>query len=388
MLLGGTSLKALSRILRPPQSPSSSSSTSSSTSPLTLSQWIAVYAAFQASSAFVPSLASSAAVAIAGSVAFLLFWSLATAYSAVAGVQLTRNSTSSPLPSGFYALAAPNSPERAFAALNGLGVALFAWSNAFAPEVQSTLKKPQDRTFRQSTLAAFGLLIPCYVLIGGLGYWAFGKDANVVVFLNMEPASSGGVVAGGSGSAEGGKSSSSPFEGAPRAALAVAWLSVLVNLYALFAMYSFPVYECLDAFVARRVVEGVRRRRRRRKEKMEASAATKEVGGEKEPPPLVSAVAARAAGRLLFCGCCALIAAALPFFGDIAAVLGVLSLALDFILPCLMFMKVRGAKLGRAAASGLMATAGFYVLLGGAIMVAALRSLFLNAHTYKLFADM
>ena len=437
MLIGGTCLKALSRLLRP-RGPAASSSSSSS-SPLTLSQWIAVYAAFQASSAFVPSLASSAAVAIAGSVAFLLCWwvlilfflfhfhfpsffatsrpsssslktalkqrqplspsppslfvqnknrFLATAYSAVAGVQQQRSS-SSPLPADFYNLAATQSHERAFAALNGLGVALFAWSNAFAPEVQACLKKPHAETMRRSTLAAFGLLIPCYVLIGALGFWAFGKNANVVVLLNMEPASKGGVGEGGS------------FE-APRAALAVAWLSVLVNLYALFAVYSFPVYECLDAFVARRVVGGIRRMEEKSKskngkngvggsgtEETENGAAAPAPPPPPPPPPrLATAVAARAAGRLLFCACCTLIAAALPFFGDIAAVLGVLSLALDFVLPCLMFLKVRGSRLGGAAAWGLMGTAGFYCLLGGAIMVAALRSLFLNAHTYKLFADM
>lgn len=360
MLIGGTCLKALSRLL--PLRPTLDSNGSSS-SPLTLSQWIAVYAALQASSAFMPSLASSAAVAVAGSAAFLLFWALATGFSAAAGMQRHRSS-SLPLPPDFYSLAADSPRERAFAALNGLGVALFAWSNAFAPEVQATLKKPHGRTMRRSTLAAFGLLIPCYVLIGALGFWAFGKSANVVVLLNMEPPSRGGV--------------GSPEEGswqAPRAAIAVAWLAVLVNLYALFAVYAFPVYECLDAFVARRV--NLHR----------VNENGTPPSSPSPPPPLASAVAARAAGRLLFCSCCTLLAAALPFFGDIAAVLGVLSLALDFVLPCLMFLKVRKGRLGNIAVGGLLGTAGFYCLLGGAIMVSALRSLFLNAHTYKLFAD-
>ena len=393
MLIGGTSLKALSKLLRP-QSPSSSPSSSSSSSPLTLSQWIAVFAAFQTSSAFVPSLASSVAVAVGGSVAFLLYWGLATAYSAVAGVRLQQQQQ--PLPADFYSLAGATPAERAFAALSGLGVALFAWSNAFAPEVQSTLREPHGRTMRQSTALAFGLLSACYAVIGGLGYWAFGKGSDVVVLLNMEPVSRGGVGTEGA------------FQ-APPAALAVAWVSVVVNLYALFAVYAFPVYECLDAFVARRVADGTRRRRSRRSTTGEAAAAAareSEGGGKNNgvappprppsppPPPaaaapsLVTAVAARAAGRILFCGCCALIAAALPFFGDIAAVLGVLSLALDFILPCVMFHRVKGGRLGRLAVSGLVATSGFYVLLGGAVLVAALRSLFINAHTYKLFADM
>ena len=190
MLIGGTSLKALSKLLRP-QSPSSSPSSSSSSSPLTLSQWIAVFAAFQTSSAFVPSLASSVAVAVGGSVAFLLYWGLATAYSAVAGVRLQQQQQ--PLPADFYSLAGATPAERAFAALSGLGVALFAWSNAFAPEVQSTLREPHGRTMRQSTALAFGLLSACYAVIGGLGYWAFGKGSDVVVLLNMEPVSRGGV---------------------------------------------------------------------------------------------------------------------------------------------------------------------------------------------------
>lgn len=367
LLIGGTSLKALSRLLQQ----RGASATVSSSSPLTLSQWIAVYAAFQASSAFVPSLASSAAVAIVGSVAFLLFWFLATAYSAVAGVQ--QQKSSSPLPAELYSLAATAPHERAFAVLNGLGVALFAWSKAFAPEVQATLERPHGRTMRRSTLAAFGLLLPCYALIGGLGFWAFGRGSSVFVLLNMEPTSRGGGGGGGAGS---------PFE-APRAALAVAWLGVLVNLYALFAVYAFPVYECLDVFVARRVVDKIREKRRKEK-RTESSSSSGSIGS---PSLLATAVAARAAGRLLFCGCCTLTAAALPFFSDIAAVLGVLSLVLDFILPCLMFLRVRGKKLGKVAAFGLLGTASFYVLLGWLIMIAALRSLFLNAHTYKLFAD-
>jgi len=382
LLIGGTCLKALSRLLQPV-----SSSSSSSSSPLTLSQWIAVYAAFQATSAFVPSLASSAAVAVAGSLAFLVFWLLATGYSTVAGIQNTKSSATQPLPADFYSLAATKTHEKAFAALNGLGIALFAWSNAFAPEVQATLRKPHDATMRKSTLAAFGLLIPCYSLIGALGYWAFGKDTNIVVLLNMEPASRGGV--GREVGSEGGGSS---FE-APRAAVAVAWVAVSVNLYALFAVYAFPVYECLDAFVAREVMGRIRERK-------EAKNGSNKNNDAPSSPLFASAVAARAAGRLLFCACCTLVAAALPFFGDIAAVLGVLSLALDFVLPCLMFLKVRQEgqqkkgkgkkkwKLSKVAASALLGTAAFYVLLGGSIMVAALRSLFLNAHTYKLFADM
>ena len=109
VLVGGQCLKALSRLLGP----------ENSSSPLTLSQWIAVYAALQASSAFVPSLASSAAVAGAGSAAFLLFWFLATWFSAAAGVQ-RHTSSVPPLPSDFYSLAADSPHERAFAALGGL----------------------------------------------------------------------------------------------------------------------------------------------------------------------------------------------------------------------------------------------------------------------------
>lgn len=303
----------------------------------------------------------------------MLFWCLATAYSAVAGVHQRRSP--SPVPEGFYSLAATSPHERAFAVLNGLGVALFAWSNAFAPEVQATLGRPHGERMRRSTLAAFGLLIPCYVLIGALGFWAFGKSSNVVVLLNMEPVSKGGV------------GTENSFE-APHAALAVAWLAVLVNLYALFSVYAFPVYECLDAFVARKVVDKIRERRRRKKSDSNSDKSSSLEDGSSSSSLLATAVAARAAGRLLFCGCCTLLAAALPFFGDIAAVLGVLSLVLDFILPCVMFVKVRKGKLGRGATLGLLGTASFYVLLGGSIMVAALRSLFLNAHTYKLFADM
>jgi hypothetical protein len=367
VLVGGQCLKALSRLLGP----------ENSSSPLTLSQWIAVYAALQASSAFVPSLASSAAVAGAGSAAFLLFWFLATWFSAAAGVQ-RHTSSVPPLPSDFYSLAADSPHERAFAALGGLGVALFAWSNAFAPEVQATLRRPAGAMMRRSTLAAFGALVPCYVLIAALGFWAFGKGSNVLVLLNMVPASRGGV--------------GSPETAAPRAAVAVAWLAVLVNLYALFAVYAFPVYECLDAFVARRVAAGGRTRTRsgeaKKKKEGEAGKGAPPPAPPPPPPPrLATAVAARAAGRLLFCACCTLIAAALPFFGDIAAVLGVLALALDFVLPCLMYVKVRGGRLPRGAVWALLGTAGFYVLLGGAILVAALRSLFLNAHAYKLFAD-
>ena len=375
VLVGGQSLKALARLLGPINSGGSSSSSSSSSSLLTLSQWIAVFAAFQASSAFVPSLASSAVVAAAGSVAFLAFWVVATWFSAAAGIQNHSSPKAPPLPADFYSLPADSTLERAFSALGGLGVALFAWSNAFSPEVQATLRRPRAKTMRKSTLAAFGALVPCYVLIAALGYWAFGKEANVLVLLNMESASRGGV--------------GSAFE-APRAAVAIAWLAVIVNLYALFAIYAFPVYECLDAFVARRLVGAMKKRRSReaKKEgKTEKGAALSSSPPPPQPPRLATAVAARATGRLLFCAGCTLLAAALPFFGDIAAVLGVLALALDFVLPCLMFLKVRGAKMNKVAVGALLATAGFYVLLGIAILVAAFRNLSVNAHTYKLFAD-
>lgn len=116
MLIGGTTLKALSRILSP------SYGTPSSSSPLRLPVWIAIYGLFQATSSFVPSLASSATVAIAGSVAFLVLWGLATAFSAVAGVEQQRGATpEKPFPPpGFYDLAATSTHEKAFAALNGL----------------------------------------------------------------------------------------------------------------------------------------------------------------------------------------------------------------------------------------------------------------------------
>lgn len=319
------------------------------------------------------------------------------------------------------------------------GVALFAWSNAFAPEVQATLRAPHDATMRKSTLAAFGLLTPTYCLIAALGYWAFGKETNVVVLLNLEPASLGGSGAGAESGSGSGSGVSSTYQ-APRAALAVAWASVLVNLYALFAVYSFPIYEFVDAGVERWRTK-TRRRRSKNDEEGEGASAAATAGkakagaeeaaveaGQKNSSSsngngngngngdngdgdsqlqlhpssasspsssssssasnvLAAAVTARLAGRIVFCAACTLVAAALPFFGDISAVLGVLTLALDFILPCLMFLRVRSHRMSRAAAAGLMGTAAFYVALGVAIMVAALRSLFMNAHTYKLFAD-
>lgn len=384
MLIGGTTLKALSRLLSP-----SWSSSSPSSSPLRLPIWIAIYGVFQATSLFVPTLASSTTVALAGSIAFLVFWGIATVLSAVAGVEQHKLSTpESPFPPpGFHDLAATSLHERAFAALNGLGVALFAWSNAFAPEVQATLKRPHDVTMRKSTLAAFWVLIPTYLLIAVFGFWAFGKNTNAVVLLNLEPASLGGEVAANSYKA-------------PRAALAIAWFSVLINLYALFAVYAFPIYELLDAAVAARVERWRKRREEKNnpktteekavaKAEKAAKASEAEAGGNTSSSSnvLAVAIAARLTGRLVFCAGCTLVAAALPFFGDISAVLGVLTLALDFILPCLMFLRVRRSKMSRAAAVGLLGTAAFYVLLGVAIMVAALRSLFMNAHMYKLFAD-
>ncbi|GLJ40009.1 hypothetical protein SUGI_0818740 [Cryptomeria japonica] len=233
-----------------------------------------------------------------------------------------------------------STPTKIFGALNSFSIIATTFGNGIIPEIQATLVPPvSDKMFKGLSIC-YVVVVSTFYSVAISGYWAFGNKADGTVFSNFV------------------QSAGPPF--LPKWFLVIANLLVLPQVSAVGMVYFQPVFE---------VLEGI-------------SGDVKQ--GRFSLRNLVPRLILRTSAVVIV----TLLAAMLPFFGDVNALIGAFGfMPLDFVLPMVCFnLTFKPSKRSIIFWVNIIISAVYSImaLLG---CIAAIRQIFLDVSNYKLFAN-
>eukprot|EP00879_Flechtneria_rotunda_P027815 GHRR01029817.1.p1 GENE.GHRR01029817.1~~GHRR01029817.1.p1 ORF type:complete len:318 (+),score=90.78 GHRR01029817.1:170-1123(+) len=145
--------------------------------PMTLQQFIIIFAALQLLLSQLPNIHSLRQLNLLSTCASLSFATVTTALSIVSGKELDRSTVTYGL-EGDYNLVLMS----AFAAL---GTIAFSFGDTVLPEVQATVKAPSQRNMYKGISLAYSIIAVTYLAVAITGYWAFGYAVNPFVVYSF-----------------------------------------------------------------------------------------------------------------------------------------------------------------------------------------------------------
>ncbi|PUZ46699.1 hypothetical protein GQ55_7G103400 [Panicum hallii var. hallii] len=246
--------------------------------------------------------------------------------------------SSSNAPPKDYSLSSSNS-ARTFNAFLSISILASVFGNSILPEIQATLAPPASGKMAKALVLCYSVLSLTFYFPAITGYWAFGNQVRSNVLKSLMP-------------------DTGPWL-APTWLLILAVVLVLLQLIAI-ALVAYEIIETKSADAAR----GRFSRRN---------------------------LAPRVALRTAYVAGCALVAAMLPFFGEIIAVVGAVGyIPLDVVIPVVMYnmaLAPRGG--GRRSPAYLANVAIMVVFIGLGVIgaVASVRKVAINAGRFKLFSN-
>lgn len=264
---------------------------------------------------------------------------LSLGYTILVAAACIRAGLSKDAPAKDYSLSSSKS-EQTFDAFLSISILASVFGNGILPEIQATLAPPAAGKMMKALVLCYSVVVFTFFLSSITGYWAFGSHVQSNVLKSLMPDSGPAL--------------------APTWLLGVAVLFVLLQLLAIGLVYSQVAYEIM--------------------EKSSADAAQDRFSRRNLVPRLLL--------RTLYLAFCALMAAMLPFFGDIVGVVGAIGfIPLDFVLPVLMYNMALAPP--RRSPVFLANTVVMVVFAGvGAIgAFATIRKLALDAGKFKLFSN-
>ncbi|XP_058108658.1 GABA transporter 1-like isoform X2 [Magnolia sinica] len=229
--------------------------------------------------------------------------------------------------------------SRLFGIFNAISIIATTYGNGIIPEIQATLAPPVKGKMFKGLCVCYMVVTATFFSVAISGYWAFGNQAAGTVLSNF---------------LVGGKS------------LVPKWFLLMTNIFTLLqvsavgVVYLQPMNEVLERKLA--------------------DTKSKQFSTRNVIPRLVSRSVAVIVGTI--------IAAMLPFFGDINALIGAFGfMPLDFVLPVVFYnVAFKPSKRGLLFWGNTCIASVFSVVaLMGAI--SAVRQIILDAKTYRLFAD-
>ncbi|GMJ10826.1 hypothetical protein like AT1G08230 [Hibiscus trionum] len=229
--------------------------------------------------------------------------------------------------------------SQVFGIFNAIAIIATTYGNGIIPEIQATIAPPVKGKMFKGLCVCYTVLIATFFTVAISGYWAFGNKSEGLLLSNFLD------------------------DGKP---LVPKWFILITNLFTILQLsavgvvYLQPTNEVL--------------------ERTFADSNSKEFSTRNVIPRVVS--------RSLSVVVSTLVAAMLPFFGDINAVIGAFGfMPLDFILPVVFFnLTFKPSK--RSLVFWLNVTiAVVFSALGVIAAVAAVRQIVLDAKNYKLFAN-
>ncbi|XP_042012267.1 GABA transporter 1-like isoform X3 [Salvia splendens] len=263
---------------------------------------------------------------------------LSLTYSACATAGSVYIGTSSKGPRKDYSLNGDHQ-TRIFGIFNAMAIIATTYGNGIIPEIQATLAPPVKGKMFKGLCICYAVVLTTFFSVSISGYWAFGNLAQGLVLNNF---------------LEDGK----PL--LPKWFILMTNAITILQLSAVAVVYLQPTNEIL--------------------ERTFADAKKGEFSARNVVPRLIS--------RSLSVAVATTIAAMLPFFGDINALIGAFGfMPLDFVLPFVLFNATfKPSKRGLTFWVNTSIAVVFSVI-GVVAAVAAVRQIILDAKTYRLFAN-
>ncbi|XP_058198655.1 GABA transporter 1 [Rhododendron vialii] len=264
---------------------------------------------------------------------------LSLAYSACATAGSIYIGSSSKGPEKDYSLSA-NTETRVFGIFNAIAIIATTFGNGIIPEIQATLAPPVKGKMFKGLCVCYAVLIVTFFCVAISGYWAFGNQSEGLILSNFLDQDGNALV--------------------PKGFILITNLFTILQLSAVSVVYLQPTNEVL--------------------ERTFADPQSSEFSTRNVIPRLIS--------RSLSVIIATTIAAMLPFFGDINAVIGAFGfLPLDFVLP-VVFYNLTFKPSKRSPIFWLnVSIAAVFSAMGVIAAVAAVRQISLDAKTFRLFAN-
>ncbi|XP_004294047.1 PREDICTED: GABA transporter 1 [Fragaria vesca subsp. vesca] len=263
---------------------------------------------------------------------------LCLAYSVCATAACIHIGSSSKGPAKDYSLKG-NSQNQIFGIFNANAIIATTYGNGIIPEIQATIAPPVKGKMFKGLCVCYTIVTMTFFSVAISGYWAFGNQSEGLILSNF-------------------LSDGNPL--VPKWFIFMTNIFTILQLSAVGVVYLQPTNEVLErAF---------------------ADPTSKEFSARNVIPRMIS--------RSLSVITATTIAAMLPFFGDINAVIGAFGfMPLDFILPVVFFnLTFKPSK--RSFIFWLNTTiAVVFSIMGVLAAIAAVRQISLDANSYKLFAN-
>ncbi|CAL5212231.1 unnamed protein product [Lathyrus oleraceus] len=296
-----------------------------------LYEFVIIFGCFMLILAQIPSFHSLRHVNLVSLVLCLLYSACAAAGSIYIG-----NSSKGPEKS--YSLKG-DTENRVFGIFNALSIIATTYGNGIIPEIQATLAPPVKGKMFKGLSVCYAIVIVTFFSVTISGYWAFGNESQGLILSNF---------------VDNGK----PL--LPKWFVYISNVFTIAQLSAVGAVYLQPTNEVLEQTFA----------------------------DPKSPEFSSRNVIPRVISRSLAITIATIIAAMLPFFGDINSLIGAFGfMPLDFVLPVIFYnLTFKPSK--RSPIFWLNVTiAVVFSTLGAISAIAAVRQIVLDAKNYKLFAN-
>ncbi|KAH7293806.1 hypothetical protein KP509_28G043100 [Ceratopteris richardii] len=231
--------------------------------------------------------------------------------------------------------------SKTFGVLNSFAIIATTYGNGIIPEIQATLAPPVTGKMFKGLCICYSVVVSTFFSVAVSGYWAFGNQSSGNLLSNFAPSGQPSLV--------------------PNWLIVLANACVLVQLFSVALVYSQPTFEVLEG----------------------------KASDTKEGRFSLRNFLPRVALRGTYVALATFIAAMLPFFGDINALIGAFGfLPLDFIFPMVFYNLV--FKPSHRSTVFLFNTiiSIIFVLVSVLSCIAAVRQIVLDANQYKLFANL
>uniref|UniRef100_A0A0D6QV17 Amino acid transporter transmembrane domain-containing protein n=1 Tax=Araucaria cunninghamii TaxID=56994 RepID=A0A0D6QV17_ARACU len=248
----------------------------------------------------------------------------------VLGIQSVRSG-------GFHSC---STTSKVFAALNAFSIIATTYGNGIIPEIQATLAPPVSGKMFKGLCVCYSVVMSTFFSVAISGYWAFGNKAAGTIYSNFVPLD--------------------------RPALLPNWFLFMSNMFVLLQLSAVALVYLQPAF-----------------EVLERQSADVKMGRFS-----VRNLVPRLILRTLTIVIATLVAAMLPFFGDINAVIGAFGfLPLDFVLPMVCYNLTFKPSKRSIIFWANITIAVIFSMMSIVGCVAAVRQISLDADSYKLFAN-
>ncbi|KAL1195586.1 putative GABA transporter 2 [Cardamine amara subsp. amara] len=238
-----------------------------------------------------------------------------------------------------YSLEASDS-GKVFSAFTSISIIAAIFGNGILPEIQATLAPPATGKMLKGLILCYSVIFFTFYSAAISGYWVFGRNSSSNILNNLMPDEGPALV--------------------PIAVIGLAVIFVLLQLFAIGLVYSQVAYEIMEK---------------------KSADTTKGIFSRRNLVP-------RLILRSLYTAFCGFMAAMLPFFGDINAVVGAFGfIPLDFVLPMLLYnMTYKPTK--RSFTYWINMTIMVVFTCAGLMgAFSSVRKLVLDAYKFKLFSS-